>query len=154
MSASDSLSIRPASSADAAVIAAFNQAIAFETEGKVLSPSLVEAGVRGLFADPARGFYLVAEEAGEVLGGLMVTFEWSDWRNADFWWIQSVYVRPAARRRGIFARLYREIEARARAAGACGLRLYVENENQAATATYLSLGMHDAHYRVMEQSFR
>ncbi len=154
MNASDSLTIRPASAADAAVIAGFNQAMALETEAKVLSPSVVEAGVQGLFADTSRGFYLVAEEAGEVLGGLMVTFEWSDWRNADFWWIQSVYVRPGARRRGIFARLYREIETRARGAGACGLRLYVENENQAAMATYLSLGMHDAHYRVMEQSFR
>jgi len=154
MSASVSLTIRPATSADAAVIAGFNQAMALETEAKVLSPPLVEAGVRAVFADPARGFYLVAEEAGDVLAGLMVTFEWSDWRSADFWWIQSVYVRPPARRRGIFARLYREIEARARAAGACGLRLYVENENQTASATYLRLGMHDAHYRVMEQSFR
>jgi ribosomal protein S18 acetylase RimI-like enzyme len=84
----------------------------------------------------------------------MITYEWSDWRNADFWWIQSVYVRPEARRQGVYAALYREIEARAQAAGACGIRLYVENDNQAAMRTYTSLGMEDAHYRVMERSFR
>jgi ribosomal protein S18 acetylase RimI-like enzyme len=154
MSVNPNVTIRPATSADAAVIASFNQAMALETEAKVLSPAVVESGVLAVFAQSARGFYLVAESDGEVVGGLMVTFEWSDWRNADFWWIQSVYVVPHARRRGVFAQLYRDIEARARAAGACGLRLYVENDNQAAMATYVSLGMHDAHYRVMEQGFR
>ena len=154
MSATESISIRPATAADAAAIAGFNQAMALETEGKQLSPSAVQGGVLAVFADAARGFYLVAEQAGDVVGGLMVTFEWSDWRNADFWWIQSVYVVPQARRQGIFARLYGEIEVRARAAGACGLRLYVENENASAIATYHSLGMGDAQYRVMEQSFK
>ena len=154
MSALPTVTVRPAISADAGVIAGFNQAMALETEGKELSRSVVEPGVLAVFVGSSRGFYLVAESAGEIVGGLMVTFEWSDWRNADFWWIQSVYVVPRARRRGVFALLYRDIEARARAAAACGLRLYVENDNQAAMATYLSLGMHDAHYRVMERSFR
>jgi GNAT superfamily N-acetyltransferase len=146
--------LRAATALDADTIAEFNQAMALETENKRLDPATVNAGVRAVIDQPARGFYLLAERDGQVVGGLMVTFEWSDWRNADFWWIQSVYVRPDARRQGIYAALYREIEARARAAGACGLRLYVENDNANATATYVRLGMCDAHYRVMEQSFQ
>lgn len=145
--------LRAATALDADTLAEFNQAMALETEDKHLDAATVNAGVRAVIDQPARGFYLLAERDGQVVGGLMVTFEWSDWRNADFWWIQSVYVRPDARRQGIYAALYREIEARARAAGACGLRLYVENDNANATATYERLGMSDAHYRVMEQSF-
>lgn len=148
------LLLRPATLADAGQIAEFNLAMALETEGKTLSAALVQAGVLALSQDPRRGFYLLAECAGVVQGGLMVTYEWSDWRNADFWWIQSVYVRPQARRGGVFTALYAETEARARAAGACGLRLYVEDANQAAMQTYARLGMLDAHYRVMEHSFR
>lgn len=150
----DALISRRAQIADASVIAAFNQAMALETEHKSLDPAVVGAGVLAVLDDDRRGFYLVAERAGVVVGCLMVTYEWSDWRNADFWWIQSVYVRPDSRRQGVYATLYREIERQARAAGACGLRLYVENDNQTATATYQRLGMTDAHYRVMEQSFQ
>ena len=151
---SDSLILRRAHTADASVVAEFNQAMAWETERKELNPAVVQAGVLAVINEPRRGFYLVAERAGQVVGGLMITYEWSDWRNADFWWIQSVYVRPEARRQGVYAMLYRQIEQQARAAGACGLRLYVENDNQAAMATYQRLGMADAHYRVMEQSLR
>ena len=150
----DVLTFRRARTADAGVIAAFNQAMALETEHKLLDAAVVRAGVQAVLDDDRRGFYLVAERADEIVGGLMVTYEWSDWRNADFWWIQSVYVRPDSRRQGVYATLYREIERQARAAGACGLRLYVENDNHAAMATYQRLGMDDAHYRVMEQSFR
>ncbi|MBK9654533.1 MAG: GNAT family N-acetyltransferase [Rhodanobacteraceae bacterium] len=150
----DALISRRAQIADASVIAAFNQAMALETEHKSLDPAVVGAGVLAVLDDDRRGFYLVAERAGVVVGCLMVTYEWSDWRNADFWWIQSVYVRPEARRQGVYAMLYRQIEQQARAAGACGLRLYVENDNQAAMATYQRLGMADARYRVMEQSLR
>lgn len=151
---SDSLILRRAQTADASVVADFNQAMAWETERKELNLAVVQAGVLAVINEPRRGFYLVAERAGMVVGGLMITYEWSDWRNADFWWIQSVYVRPEARRQGVYAALYREIEARAQAVGACGIRLYVENDNQAAMRTYASLGMVDAHYRVMERSFR
>lgn len=151
---SDSLILRRAHTADASVVAEFNQAMAWETERKELNPAVVQAGVLAVINEPRRGFYLVAERAGQVVGGLMITYEWSDWRNADFWWIQSVYVRPEDRRQGVYAALYREIEAQAQAAGACGIRLYVENDNQAAMRTYASLGMQDAHYRVMERSFR
>lgn len=150
----DALSLRHAAAADAMVIAEFNLAMALETEGKALVRPTVEAGVLAVLAEPRRGFYLVAERAGTVVGGLMITYEWSDWRNADFWWIQSVYVRPENRRQGVYAALYSEIEQQARAAGACGLRLYVENDNTAAMATYSRLGMIDAHYRVMERSFQ
>ncbi|MGE4070429.1 MAG: GNAT family N-acetyltransferase [Lysobacterales bacterium] len=153
MTSADTPVLRAASPADAETIAQFNCAMALETENKTLDPLRVRDGVQAVIDQPARGFYLLAERDAEVLGGLMVTFEWSDWRNADFWWIQSVYVRPQARRQGIYAALYREIEARARAAGACGLRLYVENDNHSAMATYVRLGMADAHYRVMEQNF-
>lgn len=147
------LSLRRAVPADARVIAEFNLAMALETEHKRLDPDTVHAGVLAVLNDARRGFYWLAEREGEIVGGLMVTYEWSDWRNADFWWIQSVYVRPQARRSGVFAALYREIEAQARQAGACGLRLYVENSNLTALETYARLGMHDAHYRVMEHSF-
>jgi len=153
MTPADTPLLRAANPADAETIAQFNCAMALETENKTLDPIRVRDGVQAVIDQPARGFYLLAERNDIVLGGLMVTFEWSDWRNADFWWIQSVYVRPQARRQGIYAALYREIEARARSAGACGLRLYVENGNQNAMATYVRLGMADAHYRVMEQNF-
>jgi GNAT superfamily N-acetyltransferase len=145
--------IRRASPADAETLARFNTAMALETEGKTLDAATVAAGVLGLFERPERGFYLVCEEDGRILGALMITYEWSDWRNADFWWLQSVYVRPEARRRGVFARLYRAVAAQARAAGACGLRLYVEQDNEHARKTYQSLGMDDGHYRMMEQGF-
>lgn len=148
------MQLRHAHRDDAEVIAEFNQAMALETEHKTLDPALVRAGVLGVLDEPGRGFYLLAERAGQVIGGLMITFEWSDWRNANFWWIQSVYVRPQARRQGVYASLYREIESRAQAACACGLRLYVEDDNRNAMATYTSLGMVDAHYRVMERCFR
>jgi GNAT superfamily N-acetyltransferase len=138
---------------DAPVLVAFNAAMALETEGKVLSPDIVAAGVRGLFERPERGFYRVAEGASGIVGALMITYEWSDWRNADFWWLQSVYVRPEARRTGVFTLLYRSVEAMALAAGACGLRLYVEQDNLRAQQTYRRLGMSEGHYRMMERSF-
>lgn len=151
---SELMQLRRARTSDASTIAEFNQAMALETEDKTLNPAIVQAGVLAVLNEPRRGFYLVAERGGEVLGGLMITYEWSDWRNADFWWIQSVYVRPEARRQGVYAALYHEIERQAQLAGACGVRLYVENDNQSAMATYARLGMIDAHYRVMERSFR
>lgn len=151
---SSELSLRRAETRDADVIAEFNLAMALETEGKRLNPETVHAGVLAVLNDARRGFYRVAEHAGEVVGGLMVTFEWSDWRNAEFWWIQSVYVRPGARRSGVFSALYRDIEHLARSSGACGLRLYVENDNHSAMQTYAHLGMNDANYRVMEHVFQ
>lgn len=154
MPPSDAPRLRVATLNDAEILAQFNRDMALETEHKTLQPDRVVAGVKAVLEQPARGFYLLAEHDGNILGGLMVTYEWSDWRNADFWWIQSVFVRPEARRRGVYAALHAEIEVRARAAGACGLRLYVENDNANAMATYMRQGMVDARYRVMEQNFQ
>jgi ribosomal protein S18 acetylase RimI-like enzyme len=143
--------IRRATPADAPVVVAFNAAIAWETEHKRLDPDVLAAGVRAVFADPARGFYTVAEREGEVVGQMMVTFEWSDWRNGWFWWVQSVYVKEDARRLGVFRELYREIERQAAADPAViGLRLYVESDNARAQATYRALGMTTTTYGVME----
>lgn len=145
------LSIRPATLADVPALCAWNAAMARETEGLELDAEVLECGVRGVFGQPQRGFYLVAERDGEAVGGLLVTYEWSDWRNGDYWWIQSVYVVPPARRDGVFRALYAEVERRARAAQAASLRLYVETENARAQATYERLGMRRCHYAMYEQ---
>jgi ribosomal protein S18 acetylase RimI-like enzyme len=143
--------IRPAVLADADALAAFNVAMAWETERLQLLPDVVDAGVRRVLGDPALGFYLVAEEAGRAVGGLLVTSEWSDWRNGRFWWIQSVYVAPEARRRGLFQALYRHVwELASASADVCGVRLYVEQHNAAAQSTYRGLGMFQTEYRLME----
>ena len=130
----------------------FNCAMALETERKELLPEVIGAGVRALLANPAAGFYVVAEAEGRVVGALLITKEWSDWRNGTFWWIQSVYVRPDFRRQGVYKTLYRHVQAMAaNATGVCGFRLYVERENSRAQSTYLSLGMKETHYRVFEE---
>lgn len=142
---------RRATAADEAVLVAFNAAIALETEHKRLDPAVLAAGVRAVLNDSARGFYTVAERGGEVVGQLMVTFEWSDWRNGWFWWVQSVYVRADARRGGVFRTLYRAIEAEAAAdPTVIGLRLYFERANTRAQETYRALGMSDTGYGMME----
>ena len=124
--------------------------MAWETEQKRLDAERLGRGIAGVFAQPQRGFYLIAERDGAAVGSLMVTYEWSDWRSGDFWWIQSVYVTPEARRHGVFRALYAEVEQRAQAGGAVGLRLYVETENQSAQATYADLGMQRCHYWMYE----
>jgi GNAT superfamily N-acetyltransferase len=145
------LLIRPATPDDVPVLVAFNSAIAWETEDKRLDPTVLTAGVRAVFDDPARGFYTVAEHNGEVVGQMMVTFEWSDWRNGWFWWVQSVYVREDARRAGVFRALYRAIEQRAATdPGVIGLRLYFDADNSRAQATYRALGMTATTYGMME----
>lgn len=148
---SPDLRLRRGEPRDLDVITSFNRAMALETEGRRLQDERSLAGVRRLLAEPALGFYLVAERAGEVVGSLMVTYEWSDWRDGLFWWIQSVYVRPEARRQGVFRALYSQVSSLAlEDPGVCGLRLYVERENVRAQATYESLGMQRTHYYVYE----
>ncbi len=128
--------------------------MALETEHTSLDRSRLRAGVEALLADPAKGFYLVAESDGEVVGQLMITYEWSDWRNGTFWWIQSVYVAPAHRGRGVFKALYRRVEELAsQNGGVCGLRLYVERQNDRAKAVYEGLGMAATHYQMMEVDY-
>ena len=124
------LTVRDAGPDDAAVIAAFNSAMAEETEGKSLDPDIIGPGVANLLADGRRGRYWVAENDGVVVGQIMVTYEWSDWRNGNLWWIQSVYVHPDWRRKGVFSALYHHVESLASAdPDAIGLRLYVEENN-------------------------
>lgn len=143
--------IRLATSADAAVLVEFNAAMALETEGKNLLPEVIGAGVRGLLDNPVAGFYVLAETE-RVVAALMITKEWSDWRNGSFWWIQSVYVRPEARRQGVYRRLYRHVqEMAAKDPQVFGFRLYVERENSAAQAAYAALGMKETRYLVFEE---
>lgn len=146
-----SITLRAARRDDLDHLVAWNAAMAMETEGKRLDPAVLACGVAGVFDEPRRGFYLVAERDGEPVGGLLVTYEWSDWRNGDFWWIQSVYVIEAARRCGVFRAMYTAVAQRASAAGAVGLRLYVETENTRAQQTYADLGMARCHYFMYEQ---
>ncbi|MGL6095238.1 MAG: GNAT family N-acetyltransferase [Fimbriiglobus sp.] len=143
------LTIRRANSADAAVLADFNHRIAGETEGKTLDPGVLARGVAAVLADPQKGFYTVAERAGEVVGQVLVTFEWSDWRAGWFWWVQSVYVRADARRQGVFRAVYEHILAAATAdPEVIGIRLYVEKHNAAAQATYRGVGMEPEGFEV------
>jgi ribosomal protein S18 acetylase RimI-like enzyme len=143
--------IRLATPADAGVLIEFNAAMALETEGKELLPDVIGAGVRSLLGNPAAGFYLLAEQDSAV-GSLMITKEWSDWRNGTFWWIQSVYVRPEFRRQGVYRNLYRHVqELASKDPAVCGFRLYVERENERAQATYSALGMKPTHYLVFEE---
>ena len=152
----DNLLIRRATLTDAPSIIAFNQGIARETEDRELPSEVLALGVQGLLSHPERGFYLVAEFDGQVIACLMVTYEWSDWRNGMLWWIQSVYVQAEHRRKGIYKRLYEFVqqlaeEERAKGEQICGFRLYVEQDNAIAQATYSNLGMTQTPYRIFEQ---
>jgi ribosomal protein S18 acetylase RimI-like enzyme len=146
------LTLRRAALADAARIVEFNQCLAQETEGLALDGSVLAAGVAAALADPLRGLYFVAEDQGRIVGQLLITTEWSDWRNGWLWWIQSVYVHPDARRQGVFRALYEHVHAQAQAdPSVVGLRLYVEQENHAAQETYQRLGMRRTGYLVLER---
>jgi GNAT superfamily N-acetyltransferase len=145
--------VRRATADDAALIVDYNLRLALESEDKVLDPAVLAPGVARVLADPTRGRYFVAEIDGRVVGQLMITTEWSDWRNGWIWWIQSVYTDTPARRQGVFRALYEHVVRTARNEGdVVGLRLYVENDNHAAQATYLRMGMTSAGYLVLEQS--
>ncbi len=148
------LTIRAAIPADADTIAANNVAMALEAEHKRLDPVIARAGAHAPFADVGRGRYYLAEVDGRVVGQLMITYEWSDWRNGVFWWIQSVYVDPESRRQGVFRALYAHVESLARTdVGVCGIRLYVDRDNLRAQETYRRCGMRDGGYLVMEVDY-
>jgi GNAT superfamily N-acetyltransferase len=143
--------VRDAVRADIEFLADCNVAMAYESEQKQLARDVLTRGIVAVFDHPERGFYIVAERGGEPAGSLLITHEWSDWRNGGWWWIQSVYVMPDARRGGVFTTMYRAIETRARATtGVIGLRLYVEKENTGAQRTYESLGMEPAPYSLYQ----
>jgi len=148
------MNIRKANPADAVVIAEFNASIAEETEHRTLDRKILLRGVRALLKDPKKGVYFVAEMDGNVVGQLMITYEWSDWRNGNFWWIQSVYVRKEFRQQGVFRSLYARVEGLAKKRkGICGLRLYVERENERAQKTYETMGMRRTVYEMYEKEF-
>ena len=145
------LVIRQATATDASRIASFNVALARETEQRTLNRRIVGIGVRTLLAEPSHGFYIVADNGEKIVGMVMVTFEWSDWLNRQWWWLQSVYVDPAMRKRGVFTKIYNYIgEMGERQGNVCGIRLYVEKENRHAQRTYRSLGLNANSYRLME----
>jgi GNAT superfamily N-acetyltransferase len=146
--------IRPATLEDTEFLVGGNASMALETEARALDTHTLRAGVCAVFDDPARGFYLIAEIDGQPAGQMMITYEWSDWRNGAFWWIQSVYTLPDSRGRGVFKALYSHVESLAREnGGVCGLRLYVEAHNQPAKTTYERCGMSESVYRMFEVDY-
>jgi len=144
--------IRQALSQDIAELAEFNISMARETEGVELIPEVIASGVKGMIENPQRGYYLVVELDNGIQASLMVTTEWSDWRNGMFWWIQSVYVRPSYRRQGLYRELYARVKELAeQEPSVCGFRLYVERENTNAQKSYESLGMVETEYKLFEE---
>jgi ribosomal protein S18 acetylase RimI-like enzyme len=154
----DDLTIRRAKPEDAPTIASFSAAMALETEGRHLDHERLHKGTIALLESTDRGFYMVAEieQAGDrqLLGQLMITYEWSDWRNGTFWWIQSVYVAPQWRRQNVFRRMHEIVLATATASpNVCGVRLYVEKSNDIAQAVYRKVGLAPSSYAVFETDF-
>ncbi len=144
--------LRNATPEDAVTIARFNQLMARETEDKELPDEKILPGVKALLEDPVKGRYFVAEQDGQLVGQIMITYEWSDWRNATIWWIQSVYVRSDMRRKGIYRALYDKVREEAEKAGIETLRLYVERNNRVAQQVYEQLGMEETVYLLYEAS--
>ena len=150
----EGLRVRMATARDVGTLVDFNARLALETEGRRLDRERLRRGVLALLDRPGLGFYIVAEAEGQVVGSLMITYEWSDWRNGHFWWLQSVYVVPPWRRRGVFRTLFRHILEEAQGRGdVCGLRVYVDRDNEAARRTYQSMGMSPARYDLLEWDF-
>lgn len=153
MTSRPTVAIRAARPSDLEALVAGNAAMALETEGLTLDLPTLRAGVQAVLDGRVPGQFWVAEHEGRVVGQLLITYEWSDWRNRPVWWIQSVHVADDARRLGVFRALYAHARAEALAAGAGGLRLYVDDTNTRAQAVYTSLGMNGGHYRVFEDMF-
>jgi len=149
-----SVTIRQATMKDTDVIVRFNVLMAKETESIPLDGNRLRKGVEAILSDPLKGIYFVAEQNGAVVGQLMITYEWSDWRNGNFWWIQSVYVDATARGSGVFTALFKHVHRLASSRNdVCGLRLYVEANNSKARQTYERLGMKKSHYEMYETDF-
>ena len=146
--------IREGQLSDVVPIARFQQQMALETENKELSETLIIAGVKAVFKEgqgDRKGFYVVAESENNVIGSLLVTYEWSDWRNGWFWWIQSVYVHHKWRQKGVYTALHKSVQDRSKKSGdSCGIRLYVEKENTIAQQVYQKMGMYETEYFLYE----
>ncbi|MFL5329851.1 MAG: GNAT family N-acetyltransferase [Gemmataceae bacterium] len=146
------ISVRVAGSGDVGTIAEFNARLAAESEDKKLDLATVRAGVAALIADPQKGRYYLAESDGRIVGQVAVTFEWSDWRNGWFWWLQSVYVHAENRGQSVFRALYEAVQYEAVKLNVVGLRLYVEQSNDVGQSSYRSIGMTLTSYLVYEKS--
>jgi len=145
------LIVRPAIATDLMMIVRFNAALALETEGRILDAERLRKGVEAVLADPEKGRYFIAEEHGRTVGQVMVTFEWSDWRNAHFWWLSSIYVAERSRGRGVFQEIFNHLNSLASSEPeVCGLRLYVARGNTQAAQAYRNVGMSDSGYLVLE----
>lgn len=143
--------IRQATETDAPSIVEFQLAMAWETENLKLDEPTVVKGVAAVFADSSKGVYYVAETDGKVVGSLLTTFEWSDWRNGTVLWIQSVYVRPEYRKRSIFSKLYKHVQKMVvESANLRGIRLYADKTNTPAHGVYEHMGMTAEHYQMYE----
>lgn len=136
---------------DIAAIAQFQVDMAMESEGTTLNLDLVTQGVTAAMADEAKGIYYVAKADGQTVGSLMLTREWSDWNNQWYWWIQSVYVMPEHRRKGVYKTMYATLKATAKEQGIPQIRLYVDKTNSRGQTVYQSLGMHESHYLLYEE---
>lgn len=146
------MKIRTAERSDVDSLVDFNLAMALETEGKSLDARVLKSGVEAVFDDPHKGFYVVAEAEGAIVGGLLITFEWSDWRNKWFWWIQSVFILPANRGRSLYRQMYDFVKSMADQTGnVAGFRLYVEHDNENARRVYERVGMNRSHYDLFEE---
>ena len=142
--------IRKAVPEDLPSISEFQIKMAWETEKLALSPETITTGVKAVFDNPIRGQYWVATDNDKTIASLLITNEWSDWRNMDIWWLQSVYVIPEFRRKGVFRKMYGHIKKEAEKQNVAGLRLYVETNNAVAQKTYEAIGMKSEHYRLYE----
>ncbi|HVG02265.1 MAG TPA: GNAT family N-acetyltransferase [Nitrospira sp.] len=160
MTSADQVSVRPAIPEDLGILTEFSLAMAWETERRALDRSRLQLGIQSVIEQSERGLYFVAnlrqqEQADTVtVGQLLITYEWSDWRNAQFWWIQSVFVHPMWRRKGIYRRMHQTITDIAHTrADVCGIRLYVEANNRMAKHVYQRVGLVPSHYEVYEKDF-
>lgn len=144
--------IAQGTAADIETIAAFQVAMAMESEGTVLDKEIVERGVRAVAIDAAKGRYYVAKAGGKVVGSMMLTMEWSDWNACWYWWIQSVYVVPEYRGQGAFTQMYNALKDEARSNDVAQLRLYVDDANEPALRRYQKVGMHQSHYLMYEET--
>lgn len=160
MSNHGNVKIRRAAISDVEIISAFNAALARETEARILDGHLLRAGVESVLHDPHKGWYAVAVEQSDaalskIVGQILVTFEWSDWRNGYFWWLQSLYVDQRYRQQGVFRQLYDYVDGQARenAEKVCGFRLYVERKNHSAHQAYAHMGLQETPYQMYEFDF-
>ena len=133
-------------------IVQFQANMAMESEGCILDKEKVTNGVTAAMLDDSKGIYWVAKFEGKAIGSLMLTREWSDWNNGWYWWIQSVYVAPEYRRKGVYKAMYMKVKDAAKGSNVSQIRLYADRSNLSAQKVYKSLGMHESHYLMFEEN--